>query len=177
MIELPNKQNNVGEYLLYMWQMEDLLRAMNLDIDIVEKTLINSAEINNEEFVKILNWFEGIIIMMKAEGVQSEGHLQVNKNIIIELTDLHLRLLRDPQESVYITTYYKTLPYIVELRAKSGNSDAPEIETCFTALYGFMLLKISKKEITRATQEAVDQISNLIKLLSIKYRTDDTKEE
>lgn len=177
MIELPNKQDNVGEYLLYMWQMEDLLRAMNLDIETVENKLIKTAVLDDKELVVVRDWFEGFIIMMKTEGVQSGGHLQIVKNLIIELTDLHLRLLKDPQESVYITTYYKTLPYIVELRAKSGNINTPEIEACFTALYGYMLLKVGKKEITKATQEAVDQITNFIKLLSIKYKTDDTKEE
>lgn len=177
MIELPNKQDNVGEYLLYMWQMEDLLRAMNLDIETVENKLIKTTVLDDKEQLVVRDWFEGLIIMMKTEGVQTKGHLQVVKNLIVELTDLHLRLLKDPKESVYITTYYKTLPYIVELRAKSGNTDTPELEACFTALYGYMLLKVGKKEITKATQEAVDQISNFIKLLSIKYKTDDTKEE
>ena len=109
------------------------------------------------------------------ENVQGKGHLQINKNIIIDLTDAHLRLLKDPQESAYITTYYKTLPYIVELRAKSQETDVPELETCFTALYGYLLLKMQKREISRETQQAVEQITKLMALLSEKYKTIDNE--
>ena len=34
----------------------------------------------------------GMIEMMRSEGVMEKGHIQLNKNVIITLTDLHLRL-------------------------------------------------------------------------------------
>ena len=108
--------------------------------------------------------------MMKSEGVQEKGHLQINKNIIIDLTDVHLRLLKNPKESEYIGLYYNTLPYIVELRSKSVDKDIPELETCFTALYGYMLLKIQKKEISKETQTAITQITALLRMLAKKYK-------
>lgn len=102
--------------------------------------------------------------------MQKEGHLQINKNLILDLTDLHLRLLRDPKESAYIGLYYNTLPHIVALRAKSGDKDISEIETCFIALYGYLLLKLQKREISGETEAAVAQITGLLRLLSIRYR-------
>ena len=168
----PNKQQNIAEYLLYMWQIEDLLRAYSLDIDKVQQHLIDPMQLDDNAKKELRDWYEGLILMMKSEGVQEKGHLQINKNVVIELTDLHLSLLKDPSESPYIATYYKTLPYIVELRAKSGQKDVSEIETCFTALYGYLLLKLQKKEISSETQSAVNQISKLMALLSEKYRTD-----
>lgn len=169
---IPNKQDNIAEYLLFMWQMEDILRALKLDIEKVEETLIKTNYQSGEEQKNTRDWYEGLIMMMKSEGVQEKGHLQINKNIILELTDLHLRLLSNPSESAYIATYYKTLPHIVALRAKSGQEEISEIETCFIALYGYMLLKLQKKEISNETQAAVAQISNLMKLLSEKYKSD-----
>ncbi len=169
---IPNKQDNIAEYLLFMWQMEDILRALNLDIEMVEETLVKTIYQLGEEQKNARDWYEGLIMMMKSEGVQEKGHLQINKNIIIELTDLHLRIVNNPSESAYIVTYYKTLPHIVALRAKSGQADTSEIETCFIALYGYMLLKLQKREISNKTQAAVAQISNFIKLLSEKYKTD-----
>ncbi|MGI6073171.1 MAG: DUF4924 family protein [Fermentimonas sp.] len=174
--KIPKKQDNISEYLLFMWQIEDLLRAYNLDIDKIEQYLINSVYETEEERKEARDWYEGLIMMMKSEGVQEKGHLQINKNVIIELTDLHLRLLKEPTESEYIGTYYNTLPYIVELRAKTSESDIPEIETCFTALYGYLLLKIQKKKITEATQAAVTQITALLRLLSKKYKEENSKE-
>jgi hypothetical protein len=157
----PQKRENVAEYLLYMWQLEDILRSCELDIDKVRQLLGKEA----------CERCEGLIMMMKAEGVQKEGHLQINKNLIIDLTDLHLRLLKNPRESEYIGIYYNTLPHIVALRAKSGNRDVSEMETCFTALYGYLLLKLQKREISAETQAAVGQIARLLRLLSIKYKT------
>lgn len=83
--------------------------------------------------------------MMRSEGVMEKGHIQLNKNVIITLTDLHLRLLKSPKEMVYSAAYYKTLPYIVQLRAKSGGEDLPELETCFAAVYGYLLFAYARE--------------------------------
>ena len=34
------KRENIAEYLLYMWQIEDLIRANNLDIEKIENNII-----------------------------------------------------------------------------------------------------------------------------------------
>lgn len=175
-MNIPNKQDNIAEYLLFMWQTEDLLRAYELDIDKVQQSLIDSVDRTDEESRNIRDWYEGLILMMKSEGLQKEGHLQINKNLLIDLTDVHLRLLKDPKESEYIGTFYNTLPHIVALRAKSGNRKAFELETCFTALYGYLLLKLQKREISAETQAAVAQITALLRLLSKKYKSMDREE-
>lgn len=169
----PDKSDNIAEYLLYMWQIEDLLRACELDIERVQQSIIEPTFQTEEERKRATDWFEGLIIMMKSEGLTEKGHLQINKNIIIELTDLHLRLLKDPFESEYIGLYYNTLPYIVELRSKSKDADVSEMETCFTALYGYLLLKIQNREISKETKGAVRQITALLRLLSKKYKEAD----
>ncbi|OPZ15030.1 MAG: hypothetical protein BWZ06_00534 [Bacteroidetes bacterium ADurb.BinA261] len=174
---IPNKHEQIADYLLFMWQTEDVLRACKLDLDIVRQTLVDPLPVSDEEKSKMLDWYEGLIMMMKSEGVQEKGHLQINKNMIIELTDLHLRLQKDPKEAEYMATYYHTLPYIVELRAKSKVKDIPEIETCFTAMYGYLLLKIQKKEISKETQAAVNQIGKLLRLLTERYKTMYQEEE
>ncbi|MFA7581909.1 MAG: DUF4924 family protein [Proteiniphilum sp.] len=169
----PKKRDNIAEYLLYMWQTEDLLRACELDIDKVQQSIINSAYQTTEERDAARDWYEGLIMMMKSEGLRNEGHLQINRNVIIELTDVHLQLLKDPRESEYFALYYNTLPHIVALRARGADKQVPELETCFTALYGYMLLKIRQREISTETQAAVAQITALLRLLSLKYKTID----
>ena len=59
--------------------------------------------------------------MMKEEGIQEGGHLQINRNIILWLTDLHNQLLQSSKFPFYTAAYYKALPYIVELRNKGGD--------------------------------------------------------
>lgn len=176
-MKIPEKQYNIAEYLLYMWQIEDLLRAYNLDMDLIRQSIIDPVYETDKEREKAIDWYEGLVMMMKSEGVQKAGHLQINKNIIIDLTDLHLRLLNDPKESEYIGVYYNTLPFIVELRSKSTEKDVQELETCFTALYGYLLLKVQKKEISKETQAAVTQITALLRQLSKRYREIDEQEQ
>ena len=166
------RKENIAEYLLYMWQVEDLIRANRFDMDSIRRTVIahyaQPASVKEE----IAQWYQELIDMMRSEGVMEKGHIQLNKNVIIALTDLHLRLLRSTKEMVYGATYYKTLPYIVQLRAKSGGEELPEIETCFNALYGYLILKMQRKEVSAETMEAIKQITAFLALLSEKYRAD-----
>ncbi len=108
--------------------------------------------------------------MMRSEDIVEKGHLIINKNVISELTDLHNRLLNNSAEQDYSSAYYKTLPFIVELRAKSPEKDTPELETCFSALYGYLLMRLQKKEVSGETQAAISQISSFLRLLSQKYK-------
>ena len=38
------RKENMVEYLLYMWQVEDLIRANGLDIDKIRETLIKQYD-------------------------------------------------------------------------------------------------------------------------------------
>ena len=164
------KEENIAEYLLYMWQIEDIIRANKLNIDIIDKQIISGFEQPQNVKNEIREWYENLIDMMRREDVVEKGHLIINKNVISELTELHNRLLKSPQETEYTEAYYKTLPFIVELRSKTQDKDTPELETCLAALYGFLLMRLQKKEISGETQSALSQISSFLRLLSLKYK-------
>ena len=164
------KEENIAEYLLYMWQIEDIIRANKLDIDIIDKQIISGFEQPQNVKNEIREWYENLIDMMRREDVVEKGHLIVNKNVISELTELHNRLLKSAQETEYTEAYYKTLPFIVELRSKTQDKNTPELETCLAALYGFLLMRLQKKDISGETQSALSQISSFLRLLSLKYK-------
>lgn len=164
------RKKNIAEYLLYMWQVEDLIRANGFDIEKIRENILPQYEGSPEDKEAIARWYEELIDMMRSEGVKDKGHIQLLKNVLIDLTDLHLRLLRTPKETAYGAMYYQTLPYIVELRSKSGGEEVPELETCFTALYGYLLLRMQQKPVSEETQKAIRQISSFLALLSEKYR-------
>ncbi len=167
------RKENIAEYLLYMWQIEDMIRACGGDIDTIEKRIVSGYRGQTPEtMTAIREWYDNLAEMMRLEGVLEKGHLQINKNVIIELSDLHERLLKSTREPFYTATFYKTLPYIVELRSRSGKNGAGELETCFNALYGILLLRLQKKPISPETQQAIEQISRFLALLSEKYKQD-----
>ena len=169
-IASQKQKENIAEYLLFMWPIEDIIRAYGLDIDQIQKHIINSYDLPEEQKKSMREWYESLIDMMHSEGVEKKGHLQLNKNVLIDLTDLHLRLLKSTREPFYGAAFFKTLPYIVELRAKSGEGKTGELETCFNALYGVLLLRLQKKEIQSDTLKAIQQISTFLSILAEKYK-------
>jgi flagellin-specific chaperone FliS len=112
---------------------------------------------------------------MNQEGCREKGHLQINQVTLQMLVELHNQLLQSPKFPFYNTAYYKVLPYIVELRNHGANKEENEIETCFNSLYGVMLLRLQKKDISPDTQHAVKEITTFIGMLSDYYKKD--KEE
>jgi len=163
------KKENIAEYLLYMWQIEDLIRANKLDLDKIQAAIIDKFEQPDEVKKEIRDWYESLIDMMRSENKQESGHLQLNENVIIDLTDLHLRLIQSGKEPFYVSSYYKTLPYIVELRAKAGNDKKGEIETCFSALYGILILRLKGQSVSEETMNAIKQISVFLGMLNDHY--------
>ena len=164
------KQQSIAEYLIYMWQVEDLIRAYGCDQERICQELV--ARYPAEQQVELAQWYEDLIEMMRREEVMQTGHLQINRNVITWLTDLHLQLLASSKFPYYNAAYYKALPFIVELRAKGVNKGEPELETCFEALYGILLLKLQKKEIGEETKRAQEAITTLLSMLSTYYIQD-----
>lgn len=164
------KQQNIAEYLIYMWQVEDLIRAYGCDMERIRESLVSRYLAEQQE--ELAQWYEDLIEMMRREEVMSQGHLQINRNIITWLTDLHLQLLASSKFPYYSAAYYKALPFIVELRAKGAKKEEPELETCFDALYGILLLKLQKKEISEETKKAQEAITALLSMLSTYYLED-----
>lgn len=171
-IASQKRKENIAEYLLYMWQIEDIIRANYLDIEKIEKNVIDKFQLNEAQRKEMVEWYESLIDMMRREGVEKSGHLQLNKNVIIQLTDLHLALLKDPRFPEYTAEFYKTLPFIVELRAKSGDNPLGEVETCFNALYGMLMLRLQSKEISPDTKNAITQITKFIATLTRDFHLD-----
>lgn len=166
------KETNIAEYLIYMWQVEDQIRAANLDLPTIKAGIIDKYDASDEQRQELLKWYSDLIDMMRIEGVQHSGHLQINKNVIIALNDLHAALLVSTREPFYNAAYFKALPFIVELRNKAGKTDETEIETCFDALYGVLMLRLQKREITQATAKAMEEITNFISMLANYYNKD-----
>ena len=173
LIASQKRKENIAEYLLYMWQVEDLIRANGFNIENIQKSIIDKFDQPAEVKKEMHEWYQNLINRMLGEGVKEKGHIQLNKNILIELNDLHRSLLRSAQETAYGGKFYQILPYLTELRDKSNASGSEnDIELCFNALYGYMLLRLQRREISAETAEGIKQISSFIALLSQKYSQD-----
>jgi hypothetical protein len=156
-----------------MWQVEDLLRANEFSLDKIKALLVEPYALPSGQAEELLQWYSNLIDMMRYEGVKESGHLQINRNVIINLTDLHLRLLKSPKVPYYSAAYYKALPFIVEFRTKSDGREKNELENCFDALYMVWLLKLQKKDINPETLNATNEISRFISMLSLYFKEEE----
>lgn len=169
------KNRSRAEYLLYMWQVEDIIRLFGCDIDRLEKEYLSQFKVDEKTAVDLRQWYADLCEMMRSEGKMESGHLQISNNVIIGLEDLNAQLLASEKFPYYRQMYYKVLPYVVELRAKSAQHEGTEISEftqLFDFLYGVMLLRLQKKEITPETKQAADNVSALLGQLSDYWNKD-----
>ena len=73
------RRENIIEYLLYMWQVEDLIRAAGISAEGVERLILPRYQGTEDELSAIRSWYEELIDMMRIEGKQEEGHLDINR--------------------------------------------------------------------------------------------------
>ena len=152
------RKKNIAEYLLYMWQIEDTIRAFDCSLRRVRDEYVARFDYSDEQKEEETDWFGNLIRMMNQEGCREKGHLQINKVTMQMLTDLHNQLLQSTKFPFYNTAYYKVLPFIVELRNRGADKEENEIETCLNSLYGVMMLRLQKKDISPDTLHAVKEI-------------------
>lgn len=168
------REKSVVEYLLYMWQMEDLIRAYGCSLTRIRREYIDSFDYTDQQKDEEEDWFGDLIRMMNQEGKREKGHLAINEVLLQDLGDLHVRLLQSTCFPFYSAEYYRVLPFIVELRQK-GDKEIGEVETCLNALYGVMLLRMRQKPISPETAHAIKAITTFLGMLSDYYIKDRTE--
>jgi len=172
-IAKQKREENIAEYVLYMWQLEDILRAYNLDINEVEKNIIVHFNQPLPVSQQIRQWYQDMIDAMRAEGITDRGHLMHVKNIIQDLSALNVSLMKDPNQVEYHKIFEQAVPAICEIIEKSGGNIKNEIDACFSGLYGVLMLRLKKKEISQPTLDAIKSISTLMAALVTFYHDSD----
>ena len=169
------RKKSIAEYLLYMWQVEDLIRAYGCQLSRIKNEYISQFNYTDEQKEELVDWYGNLVTMMNSEGCREKGHRQINKMGSQDLADLHNMLLQSTKFPFYTAEYYKVLPFIVELRNHGANKEENEIETCFDALYGMVMLRLQKKPISPDTEHAIKEITTFIGMLSDYYIKDKTE--
>ncbi len=171
------RESNIVEYILYMWQVEDLIRAYQFDIESIKTNVIPQYNLSGDILKETTEWYDNLIEMMKVEQIKEKGHLQVITNIVNDLDRLHRQLLHDSKEVAYSHIYNATLPFINEFDEKTGKTLKNEIELCLTGIYSHFLIKLQGKEVSEGTQEAIKSFGNFLAFLSSKFKDEQEKEK
>jgi len=170
LIAKQKRTENIAEYLIYMWQVEDIIRAHNFDMEQINRNIISKFNVPDKQRNEMQFWYENLIEMMHLEQVEKSGHIQPLKNIITDLTTLHIKLLNSTLHLDYRTKYSEAVGYIAESHSKMQGTAQTEIEVCLNMLYGILLLKLNKKSVSDQTMFAISKISAMLALLAHKYK-------
>jgi len=165
-IAKQKRQENIAEYVLYMWQLEDLLRAYKFNVD----ALMQGFHLPVDEQAKVHQWYQDLADAMQTEGIHAKGHLMQLKELMQDLSTLNIQILQMPNETKYKEYFTAAMPHITEIINHSDGFVKNEIDACFTGLYGVMLLRMQKKPISEDTAKAVKTFSNLLGALAVKFK-------
>ena len=162
-------KQNVAEYILFMWQMEDLVRAVYFESEALDEFIRGYAP-NEEAFSSEKKWFNDLVRKMRSERVENKGHVSDVHELVFELNYLHNTLLNVIKDKAYSDLYKKAQPNIKEYLKHTDGKSTNDIETCLTALYGILLLRLKKEPISAETEESIKTFSDLLARLAYQYR-------
>ncbi|MGE0018335.1 MAG: DUF4924 family protein [Draconibacterium sp.] len=170
LIAKQKRKENIAEYILYLFQIEDLIRAFQLDMEQIQEKLISKYQTENEtQQTEITAWYQNLVLMMGKEGISEKGHFQFLMNLINELNEFHLKLMETAQVPEYVQTYKTIAGLITELKLKS-NGNKNNIQISLEAIYGYLLLKMQQKEVTPETSDAVQRLGGWLGQLSMLFK-------
>ena len=176
-IALTKRKENIAEYILYLWQLEDLLRAMQFSPEAVYATLIAPRkELDEQQKSAFLIWYMDIANLLREEGKEEKGHLNHTLHLIADMHNLHLQLMQLPVGDHYRATFSRLEPELPRLREIVGGAGMTDTELCFRALYAAMLYRIKGEGEKGAVKDTIEFVSPVVAELASLYRKVETGE-
>ncbi len=169
LIALTKRKENIAEYILYIWQIEDLLRALQFSPEAIYSTLVAKTEgADEQQKENIFNWYMQIVELLRKEGKEQQGHIEHTLHLIADMHNLHLQLMKLPVGEHYRTTYARLALELPRLRTIMDKDDISDTELCFRALYASLLYRI-KGGGEQAVADTIAVISPAIGELAAMY--------
>lgn len=162
------KKNNISEYIIFMYQTEDLIRVYNFDMDQIKQYVIAHFPVDDDEKESLVKWYEDILNQMLKENIKESGHLSKVNKISSELGELSNQLLKSDQ--AYRQIYDRAKIDINKNMALSKGTIKDPIQICLNAIYGLLLLRINGKQLDESLKEGITAFGDVLSYLSYKYK-------
>jgi hypothetical protein len=176
-IARTKRRENIAEYILYIWQLEDLLMALQFSPEAVYSQLVQPRGLEPDAQQELLVWYMELAGLLAGEGKEQAGHLDHTLHLVADLQNLHEQLLASPAGDRYRPLYASLAAELPRLRGILGGSKSVDaagmgdIELAFRALYAAMLYKIRGGEkAQKAFADVTEVVSPAIAELAKAYR-------
>ncbi len=159
------RRENIAEYILYLWQLEDLFRGLQFSPEaIFSQFVAPRTDLSPEEQRALYDWYVEYCNLLESEGKREKGHSEHTLHLIADLQDMHLRLQQLPLGARYRTLWVSLSEVLPDLRSAAGESsnEISDIELCFRALYGAVLYRLKGDQGRGAVEDTLAYISPVI---------------
>ena len=92
------KESHIVEYLLYVWQMEDVVRAANFDAGALRSMFAGQED-------EDLEWVLELSKTMQQERLEETGHAAHVQETLTEMALLHDLLTGPMEDSAYVAAF------------------------------------------------------------------------
>ncbi|RZS96632.1 DUF4924 family protein [Cecembia calidifontis] len=159
------RRQNIAEYIIYMYQMEDLLRAYQFNMEDISKYVVSHYPVSTQEKEETFSWFRNLAEAMLAEKLEKGGHLKETQCLVENLAKLHWELLK--KDKTYFEIYRQAKPHLIHLMAEAKD-DFPsnEVQLFLNTVYGRLLARLRGRDIPQDILEATEAFGNVLSYLN-----------
>ena len=170
-IARQKRKENIAEYILYLWQLEDLFRALQFSPEAIYSQLVAKQQRDEDEKQAIFFWYMDIVNLLKTEGKEQHGHLDHTLHLIRDLNELHESLLKQPVGEKYREVFGPLAGELPRLKEKLEKPGLSDVEFMMRALYSVVLYRIKGDEEHKGyVEDVLTLISPVVAQLVQAYR-------
>jgi hypothetical protein len=163
-------KENIAEYILYMYQVEDVIRAYKFDLDNLMESYVKLHIPDSSFLPAYRKWYSDLIQNMLGQRIEKAGHLMELEEIILEISYLHNALISLTHDHKYKDIFESANKFLEEFKEKSNLKEKNNVEVAFHAMYMKLLLRLQGKDISSETEEAFDAMRMMLAYLSQSYK-------
>lgn len=154
------KKEHIVEYILFLWQIEDLVRASSFTPEILQRWADETAQREDTNPDEEQDWIVSIAKEMRAQGKEESGHVSTVNESMVELAHLHEMLLGPLENLRYKEAFEAADPMLRDLVAKQKDDVSHPVEQMLIGLYGWLLLRMKKQSISPETESGFVALRN-----------------
>lgn len=149
------RKENIAEYILYIWQLEDLFRAVQFSPEAIYSQFVEPQQISAEEKQAVFFWYQDIVNLLRSEGKEEHGHIDHTLHLVKDLEDLHQALLKLPAGDEYRKTFAPLSEVLPGLKERLCKKEMGDVEFAMRSLYSVMLYRIKGDDGHKSYEEDV----------------------
>ena len=146
------KKAHIVEYILFLWQIEDLIRAAEFNPTYLESWAQDTASQEGTDPDKEREWIIQLAADMRAQGKKEKGHVLQVSEPLVELAHLHEMLVGPLEDHRYKESFETATPLLSELSAKHPGPEIHPVEQLLIGLYGWLMLRMKKQAVSAETE-------------------------